>query len=129
MALSLLLFFKYAPFKRYTSYMQVGPSSVSHGHIHHLFFNVFVFGGENFFSFILFFTIFRYWWIKIQALAEAGEWVELDKFSRNKKPPVGMEVSNCAFNKQFVDIFCCLGNELNHLSQTLRILQFRTCFM
>ncbi|XP_052092868.1 vacuolar protein sorting-associated protein 16 homolog isoform X1 [Mytilus californianus] len=40
----------------------------------------------------------RYWWIRIQGLAEAGEWVELDKFSRNKKPPVGMEafVEVCA---------------------------------
>lgn len=40
----------------------------------------------------------RYWWIKIQALAEAGEWAELDKFSRTKKPPVGMEafVEVCA---------------------------------
>jgi hypothetical protein len=35
---------------------------------------------------------FRYWWIKIHALAETGEWMELEKFSRNKKSPIGMEV-------------------------------------
>jgi len=35
---------------------------------------------------------FRYWWIKIHALAEIGEWMELEKFSRNKKSPIGMEV-------------------------------------
>ena len=40
----------------------------------------------------------RYWWIKIHALAETGEWMELEKFSRNKKSPIGMEafVEVCA---------------------------------
>ncbi|XP_071101576.1 vacuolar protein sorting-associated protein 16 homolog [Haliotis cracherodii] len=34
----------------------------------------------------------RYWLLRINALAEAGDWGELEKFSRTKKPPVGMEV-------------------------------------
>lgn len=33
----------------------------------------------------------RYWWLRISALAEAGEWMELEKFSRAKKPVLGME--------------------------------------
>ncbi|GAB1599866.1 vacuolar protein sorting-associated protein 16 homolog [Argonauta hians] len=33
----------------------------------------------------------RFWWLKINALAKSGLWEELDKFSKTKKPPVGME--------------------------------------
>ncbi|XP_077989106.1 vacuolar protein sorting-associated protein 16 homolog [Glandiceps talaboti] len=33
----------------------------------------------------------RFWWLKIEALAEIGDWPELDKFSKNKKSPVGYE--------------------------------------
>lgn len=33
----------------------------------------------------------RFWCLKINALAESGQWAELDKFSKSKKPPVGME--------------------------------------
>ena len=39
------------------------------------------------------FICIRYWWLRIGALAEAGEWMELEKFSRTKKPLLGMEVS------------------------------------
>lgn len=35
---------------------------------------------------------FRYWWMRVSALAEAGDWAELEKFSKSKKPPIGMEV-------------------------------------
>ena len=38
--------------------------------------------------------ICRFWWLKIQALGESGDWVELEKFSKGKKAPVGMEVCN-----------------------------------
>ena len=38
-------------------------------------------------------AIFRYWWIRIKALAEAREWPELEKFSKSKKSPIGYEVT------------------------------------
>ncbi|XP_062907960.1 vacuolar protein sorting-associated protein 16 homolog isoform X1 [Mobula hypostoma] len=31
----------------------------------------------------------RFWWLKIAALAEKGDWEELEKFSRSKKSPIG----------------------------------------
>ena len=34
----------------------------------------------------------RYWWTKIQALSANREWVELEKFSKSKKSPIGYEV-------------------------------------
>lgn len=37
-------------------------------------------------------TVFRFWWLKINALGEIGDWVELEKFSKGKRAPVGMEV-------------------------------------
>lgn len=42
----------------------------------------------------------RFWWLKITVLAETGDWLELDKFSKSKKSPVGYE--------PFVDV--CLKN-------------------
>ncbi|KAK2169318.1 hypothetical protein LSH36_11g09017 [Paralvinella palmiformis] len=33
----------------------------------------------------------RYWWLRIQALAECGDWLELEKFSKSKKSPIGYE--------------------------------------
>jgi hypothetical protein len=33
----------------------------------------------------------RYWWTRIQALAAARDWVELEKFSKSKKSPIGYE--------------------------------------
>ncbi|XP_041371955.1 vacuolar protein sorting-associated protein 16 homolog isoform X2 [Gigantopelta aegis] len=33
----------------------------------------------------------RYWLLRAGALAEAGDWTELEKFSKSKKPPIGME--------------------------------------
>lgn len=40
----------------------------------------------------------RFWWLKINALGECGDWVELERFSKGKKAPVGMEafVEVCA---------------------------------
>ncbi|KAK3106315.1 hypothetical protein FSP39_017525 [Pinctada imbricata] len=42
----------------------------------------------------------RFWWLKIDALAEIGDWTELEKFSRTKKMPLGIEafVTVCAKN-------------------------------
>ncbi|KAJ7327284.1 hypothetical protein JRQ81_017043 [Phrynocephalus forsythii] len=31
----------------------------------------------------------RFWWLKINALAEQGDWEEMEKFSKSKKSPVG----------------------------------------
>jgi hypothetical protein len=35
----------------------------------------------------------RYWWLRIQCLVEQGLWVELEKFSKSKKSPIGYEVT------------------------------------
>lgn len=35
---------------------------------------------------------FRFWWVRIKALAEQRDWNELEKFSRSKKSPIGYEV-------------------------------------
>ncbi|PKU46797.1 hypothetical protein llap_2881 [Limosa lapponica baueri] len=31
----------------------------------------------------------RYWWLKISALANRGDWEEMEKFSKSKKSPIG----------------------------------------
>lgn len=31
----------------------------------------------------------RFWWLKINALAEREDWEELEKFSKGKKSPIG----------------------------------------
>nr|XP_015927027.1 vacuolar protein sorting-associated protein 16 homolog [Parasteatoda tepidariorum] len=33
----------------------------------------------------------RYWWLHITVLADGGDWLELEKFSRSKKSPIGYE--------------------------------------
>ncbi|XP_019620377.1 PREDICTED: vacuolar protein sorting-associated protein 16 homolog isoform X1 [Branchiostoma belcheri] len=33
----------------------------------------------------------RFWWLKIQALAEGSDWAELDRFAKSKKSPIGYE--------------------------------------
>ncbi|XP_011305829.1 vacuolar protein sorting-associated protein 16 homolog [Fopius arisanus] len=33
----------------------------------------------------------RYWWLRIQCLAEKGLWSDLEKFSKGKKSPIGYE--------------------------------------
>lgn len=33
----------------------------------------------------------RFWWIRIQVLAENFQWDELEKFSKTKKSPIGYE--------------------------------------
>jgi hypothetical protein len=48
---------------------------------------------------------FRYWWLRINALGESGDWIELEKFSKGKKAPVGMEVSICFLKRK---VFCSI---------------------
>ncbi|XP_069702504.1 vacuolar protein sorting-associated protein 16 homolog [Periplaneta americana] len=45
----------------------------------------------------------RYWWLRILSLSELGDWVELDKFSKSKKSPIGIE--------PFVDACLKYGNQ------------------
>lgn len=33
--------------------------------------------------------VLRYWWLKISALANRGDWEEMEKFSKSKKSPIG----------------------------------------
>jgi len=33
----------------------------------------------------------RYWWLRIKAHAKQGDWMGLDKFSKEKKSPIGYE--------------------------------------
>lgn len=35
----------------------------------------------------------RFWWVKIRGLAEVGDYEELEKFSKQKKSPIGYEVN------------------------------------
>jgi vacuolar protein sorting-associated protein 16 len=48
---------------------------------------------------ICFFTVvspanclYRYWWIRIKALADIRDWEQMEKFSKVKKSPIGYEV-------------------------------------
>ncbi|XP_035827127.1 vacuolar protein sorting-associated protein 16 homolog [Aplysia californica] len=43
----------------------------------------------------------RFWMLKISALAEVGDWSELEKLSKTKKPPVTLEVFVDACMKQY----------------------------
>lgn len=43
----------------------------------------------------------RFWWLKINVLAEQKDWLELERFSRSKKSPIGYEA--------FVQV--CLKND------------------
>ncbi|BFZ22188.1 hypothetical protein BsWGS_25227 [Bradybaena similaris] len=53
----------------------------------------------------------RYWILRIHALAEAGDWAELDKFSKVKKAPVGMEafIDGCMKHHNRVEAMKYLG--------------------
>uniref|UniRef100_A0A6B0VFB1 Vacuolar protein sorting-associated protein 16 homolog n=1 Tax=Ixodes ricinus TaxID=34613 RepID=A0A6B0VFB1_IXORI len=33
----------------------------------------------------------RFWWLKLSVLAEGNQWIELEKFSKSKKSPIGYE--------------------------------------
>ena len=34
----------------------------------------------------------RFWWLRIEALGETGDWAELDRFAKSQKSPIGYEV-------------------------------------
>ncbi|XP_052805418.1 vacuolar protein sorting-associated protein 16 homolog [Mya arenaria] len=55
----------------------------------------------------------RYWWLRIEALAEAGEWMELEKFSKTKKPVLSMEA--------FVDVCMKQNNKLEARKYVQRV--------
>lgn len=38
-----------------------------------------------------------YWWIRLRALVSRRDWRELEEMSRNRKSPIGWEVSSCPF--------------------------------
>ncbi|XP_018576701.1 vacuolar protein sorting-associated protein 16 homolog isoform X1 [Anoplophora glabripennis] len=64
----------------------------------------------------------RYWWLKIDSLAQQKEWVELEKFSKVKKSPIGYA--------PFVDV--CLQNDnkeeaLKYLSRVSEDLKVKYC--
>ncbi|KAB0802860.1 hypothetical protein PPYR_05046 [Photinus pyralis] len=52
----------------------------------------------------------RYWWLRIKCLADAHDWIELEKFSKSKKSPIGYA--------HFVDV--CL--EKNNISEAVKYL-------
>lgn len=43
-----------------------------------------------------------YWWLRLRALVAKRDWGELEEIGRNKKSPIGWEVS------QFLTSFCCM---------------------
>ncbi|KJE95370.1 vacuolar assembling/sorting protein VPS16 [Capsaspora owczarzaki ATCC 30864] len=53
----------------------------------------------------------RFWWIKIRATADTGNWIELEKFAKSKKSPIGygpfidvcMEKGNPGEAKKYID--------------------------
>lgn len=45
----------------------------------------------------------KYYWLKINILAEKGDWIELQNFSNSKKPPIGFE--------PFVDVCLAYKNK------------------
>lgn len=47
------------------------------------------------------FVHYRYWWLRITNLANRKDWIELDKFAKQKKSPIGYA--------PFVDV--CLQND------------------
>jgi hypothetical protein len=44
----------------------------------------------------------RYYWLKVKALGELGDWAELETFAKEKKPPIGY--------KPFADVCIEHGN-------------------
>lgn len=52
----------------------------------------------------------RFWWLRIETLGSQAEWIELEKFSKSKKPPVGFT--------PFVDV-CLKYNNLKEAEKYL----------
>lgn len=47
---------------------------------------------KNWFILISIYLFYRFWWLQITVLADGGDWLELEKFSKSKKSPIGYEV-------------------------------------
>lgn len=65
---------------------------------------------------------FRYWWLKISNLAQQKDWIELERFSKIKKSPIGYA--------PFVDV--CLQNDskaeaLKYLPKVSEDLKVKYC--
>jgi len=54
----------------------------------------------------------RFWWKKMQALAAASDWVELEKFSKSKKSPIGYE--------PFVEVCLTYGHNLREAEKYMQ---------
>ena len=50
----------------------------------------------------------RYWWMKIKALAETHNWLELEKFANRKKSPIGYEVIDIKIRLDEFKLFLCV---------------------
>lgn len=55
----------------------------------------------------------RYWWLKLTALAEKEDWIELENFSKSKKSPIGY--------LPFVEICMKQNNKLEARKYTARV--------
>lgn len=60
----------------------------------------------------------RFWWLKVKALAELGDFDELEKFSKEKKPPIGF--------KPFADVCIDAGNVNEAVKYIKKISQAET---
>lgn len=47
------------------------------------------------------FLLHRFYWLKVRALAESKSWLELDRFSKARKSPIGYEVRFCVSEVSF----------------------------
>ena len=47
----------------------------------------------------------RFWWLRVQCLADQGNWIELEKFSKIKRSPIGYEpfIDQCLKHKKHIE--------------------------
>jgi len=55
----------------------------------------------------------RFWWIKLNALVDKRDWIELEKFSKSKKSPIGYE--------PFVDTCLAVGERIEAAKYVQRV--------
>ncbi len=56
----------------------------------------------------------RFWWLKVRALAQLGDWISLEKFAKEKKSPIGYA--------PFVDV-CLKANRLEEAEKYIPKIQ------
>ena len=64
---------------------------------------------------LLFWSTCSFWWLKVKALAGTNQWLELDRFSKSKKSPIGYEVRTVPRPYLFASVAggeCCLAKLL-----------------